>query len=75
MTEANEGMTIEQHQNWWQRQADGAGRYATFAEFQTQVIMADRDMHGWVDENFYHLYPGGRCIDYTDSVKARVDNE
>lgn len=55
---------------WRQQQADGAGRYGSFAEFHTQVVMAERDMYGWVGDKFYHLYPGGRCIDYTATVNA-----
>lgn len=58
---------------WRQEQADGAGRYNSFAEFHAQVVLTDRDMYGWVGDKFYHLYPGGRCIDYTDSVKAQVE--
>lgn len=45
-----------------------AGRFTSFAEFLTQVRMAGYDMYGWVDDRFYHLYPGGRCIDYTETV-------
>jgi len=46
-----------------------AGRFGSFAEFHTQVVTAERDMYGWVDDKFYHLYPGGRCIDYTETIK------
>lgn len=45
-----------------------AGRYHSFAEFLTQVVTSGYDMYGWVDDKFYHLYPGGRCIDYTAQV-------
>jgi len=46
----------------------GAGRYATFAEFLTQVVIEERRMCGWVDDKFYELWPGGRCIDWTKVV-------
>lgn len=49
--------------------SERAGRYHSFAEFHTQVILSGYDQYGWVDDKFYHLYPGGRCIDYTETIK------
>jgi len=46
-----------------------AGRFASLDEFLTQVVTANRDMYGWVDDKFYHLYPGGRLTDYTETIK------
>lgn len=30
-------------------------------------------MYGWVDDRFYHLYPGGWCTDYTETLKRDAE--
>ena len=49
--------------------ARGAGRYQSFAEFVTQVQIEERKMFGWVGHSFYELWPGGRCVDWSSTVK------
>lgn len=53
--------------------SERAGRYASFSEFHTQVVTSGYDMYGWVGEKFYQLYPGGRCIDYTETIKRDAE--
>lgn len=48
--------------------ARGAGRYQSFAEFHTQVVLSGYHQYGWVDEQFYELWPGGRCVNRTKSL-------
>lgn len=48
--------------------SERAGRYQSFAEFQTQVALSGYKQFGWVDSNFYELWPGGRCVDWTKSL-------
>lgn len=55
--------------------SERAGRYASFAEFHTQVVTSGYDMYGWVGEKFYQLYPGGRCIDYTETIKRDAEKD
>lgn len=49
--------------------ADGAGRYGSFEEFLSQVVSAERKLYGWVGNEFYELFPGGRCIQWTKFVR------
>jgi len=46
-----------------------AGRFASLEELQSQCVSNGYSMYGWVDDRFYQIYPGGRCIDYTETIK------
>ena len=47
--------------------------YASFADLWNAVQSSNECQWGWVQEHLYQVYPGGRCIDYTNTRKARSD--
>jgi hypothetical protein len=53
---------------WLEQHANGAGRYVSFAEFWTQVVLSERKLYGWVGNEFFELWPGGRCINWTTAL-------
>ena len=55
--------------------SERAGRYQSFPEFLTQVVISGYKQFGWVDHRFYELWPGGRCIEWTNQLPEGVENE
>jgi hypothetical protein len=52
--------------------SERAGRYQSFPEFLTQVVISGYKQFGWVDHRFYELWPGGRCIEWTNLLPKGV---
>jgi len=50
------------------RIAVAALEYADGDILMSAVLGTRQALYGWVRGRLYQLYPGGRCIDYTDVV-------